>query len=235
MDVNFFRCYARLQAVITQTALACGRSPTEIRLIGVTKTHPQAVAEQALRAGLCDLGENKVQEAQAKFTLNGERLPAFAGARLHFIGSLQSNKALLAVGLFDVIHSLDRPQLADKLAQALAQSPRRPQILVQVNSGREPQKAGVAPDGLEALLSHSQKIGLTVSGLMCIPPAGLPARSYFEELAELARRYDLPELSMGMSADYKEAIACGATYIRVGSALFGHRNRMDGLDSDINR
>jgi pyridoxal phosphate enzyme (YggS family) len=211
---------AAIRARIAEAARAAGRDPASVHLVAVSKTQPAEAVAQALAAGHTLFGENRVQEAAAKF-------PALRAAhpelRLHLIGRLQTNKARDAVRLFDRIESLDRPKLADALAAAIAKEGRAPDCLIQVNTGREPQKAGCAPEEAAALLAHARGLGLNVSGLMCIPPAEGDPAPHFALLASLARELGLPVLSMGMSGDYPAAIAAGATHVRVGSAIFGHR------------
>ncbi|HYW16020.1 MAG TPA: YggS family pyridoxal phosphate-dependent enzyme [Allosphingosinicella sp.] len=205
---------------IERSARLAGRKPGDSTLIAVSKTHDADSIRPLIGAGQRDFGENRVQEAQEKWpTLKAET----AGLRLHLIGRLQSNKALDAVGLFDSIHSVDRPSLISALAEAMAKTGRRPDCFLQVNIGDEPQKGGCAVAELPALVEAGREAGLPVAGLMCIPPADVEPAPYFALLAELARRHGLAGLSMGMSADYETAIAIGATHVRVGSALFGDR------------
>ena len=215
---------ARLAAVRTQIADAAhqaGRAADAVRLVAVGKTHPAAAIETALAAGQRDFGENRVQEAQAKFTALKARYPDL---RLHLIGPLQTNKVRDAVRLFDVIHTLDRPRLAEALARAMNQEGRRPALLVEVNIGNEPQKAGVAPAAADEFIAACQtRWHLVPAGLMCIPPADADPAPHFITLAALARRNGLAELSMGMSADFALAVAHGATLVRVGTAIFGPR------------
>jgi len=189
-------------------------------LIGVSKGQPAEAVAEALEAGLTDVGENKVQEAQAKWPALRARFPA---ARLHLIGPLQSNKAADAVALFDVIQTLDRPKILDAVANEAAKQGRHPQLLVQVNTGEEPQKGGVAPAGLEALLRHAEQAGLPIAGLMCVPPVEANPAPHFALLQKLAADHELPILSMGMSGDFETAIRFGATHVRIGTALFGAR------------
>ena len=180
-----------------------------------------AAVEAALAAGQTAFGENRVQEAAGKFpALRG----AWPGLRLHVIGALQTNKARDAVAVADVIESLDRPKLAAALAEAMAREGRRPDCLVQVNVGDEPQKAGIGRAGTDAFLRECvERHGLPVRGLMCIPPAESDPAPHFHWLADCAARHGLPVVSMGMSGDFETAIACGATHVRVGSAIFGAR------------
>lgn len=189
-------------------------------LIGASKTQPVEMLEAAIRLGLRDFGENKVQEAQAKWPGLKAQYPE---VRLHLIGSLQSNKAREAVALFDVIQTVDRPKIADALAEACAKEGRRPAMLIQVNIGEEPQKSGVMPSELANLLRHCNAFSLPITGLMCVPPADRNPAPYFALMQKLAKRHSLTELSMGMSGDYEVALRLGATMIRVGTALFGER------------
>lgn len=206
-------------------ALACvnaGRDPASVVLTAVSKTQPPEALDAALASGQRVFGENRVQEAQSHWA---ERRAALPDLELRLIGPLQTNKAIEAVELFDVIETLDREKLAAALAAAVAKTGRRPRVLVQVNTGAEPQKAGVLPGGADALIAAAREVhGLTVEGLMCIPPADEAPEPHFKLLAEIAARNGLSVLSMGMSGDYETAIRCGATHVRVGSALFGERN-----------
>lgn len=189
-------------------------------LTAVVKTQPPAAIDAILAAGQTVFGENRVQEAQARWA-DRDR----AGLELRLIGPLQTNKAEAAVALFDVIETLDRARLVEALARVADRAGRAPRCLIQVNTGREAQKAGAAPEAVPALLKTARAAGLTVEGLMCIPPAEDDPAAHFRALAALARELDLPILSMGMSGDYRAAIACGATHVRLGTALFGERNR----------
>ncbi len=212
---------AAVRARIDHAAVAAGRAPTEIALVAVAKTHPAAAVEAALAAGQRLFGENRVQEAKDKYPALKERHPDL---RLHLIGPLQTNKVREAVALCDVIETLDRPKLARALADEMERTGRRPDLLIQVNVGREPQKAGIDPDQADALIALARdEYALPVRGLMCIPPAGEDPTPYFHALAALAARHGLPILSMGMSEDFPQAVGCGATHVRVGSAIFGHR------------
>jgi len=214
---------ARIRARIAEAALGANRDPAAITLVAVSKTHPAAAVEAALAAGHGVFGENRVQEAAGKFPALRTAWPAL---RLHIIGGLQTNKARDAVRIADVIESLDRPKLAAALADAMAKEGRRPQLLVQVNTGEEPQKSGIArAEAGDFLRACRDEHGLEISGLMCIPPVEEDPRPHFSDLAELAARHGLPLLSMGMSADFEIAIACGATHVRVGTAIFGQRER----------
>ena len=210
------------RAAIARAARDFGRRPEDVTLIAVSKTKPTEAILPALEAGQVDFGENYVQEAKAKWPDLRERFPH---ARLHMIGPLQSNKAKEAVALFDTIHSLDRESLAKELSREIARSGRAPRLIVQVNTGAEPQKGGVLPPDVDAFLTGCRvTYGLEIEGLMCIPPADEPPSPHFALLAKIAKRNGLPILSMGMSADYEAAIQLGATHVRVGSAIFGARD-----------
>lgn len=202
-------------------ARAVGRDPCEVELVAVSKTHGAAAVLSALAAGQRLFGENRVQEAKAKFAGLRESWPDL---RLHLIGPLQTNKVEDAVALFDVIETVDRPKLAMALGKALVRLGRQPNLLVEVNIGREPQKAGVRPEDLADFLRLCrEEAGLEIAGLMCIPPVAEDPVPHFQALAGLARAQGLTRLSMGMSQDFVAAIAAGATEIRVGSAIFGER------------
>ena len=189
-------------------------------LIAVTKTHGAGDILPALIAGQRVFGENRVQEAQGKWpALRAD----YADIELHLIGPLQSNKAREAVVLFDAIHTLDRPKLADTLRSEIDRAGRSPFLFIQVNTGEEAQKAGVPPREAGTLIAYAQKLGLPLKGLMCIPPAGDAPAPHFALLQKIARDHDLPLLSMGMSNDFETAIRFGATHVRVGSAIFGER------------
>jgi pyridoxal phosphate enzyme (YggS family) len=210
-----------VQNQIEAAALAAGRDPRSVVLVAVSKTHGVRAVRQALAAGQRIFGENRVQEAAAKFPQLRADYPDIA---LHLIGPLQTNKAKEAVALFDVIETVDRPKLAAELAKEMQKSGRRPHCYIQVNIGNEPQKAGVAPHDVSALLALSRdEYRLPVVGLMCIPPAGEDPAPYFAQMAALAKAHRLPILSQGMSADFPAAIAAGATHVRVGTAIFGAR------------
>jgi PLP dependent protein len=212
---------ARVRAAIARAASAAGRSPASITLVAVSKTHPAARLRAALAAGQRVFGENRVQEAKAKWPGLKAEWPE---AELHLIGPLQTNKAQDAVALFDFIHTVDRPKLAAALSRAMAEQDRRPSCLVEVNIGAERQKAGLAPDDVAAFVAACREdYKLPIVGLMCIPPQAAPPEPFFRQLAALARRSALPLVSMGMSADFEAAIACGATHVRVGTAIFGPR------------
>jgi pyridoxal phosphate enzyme (YggS family) len=214
---------ARLEALerrIAAASRASGRAAGTVTLTAVSKTQPDEAIEAALAAGQRIFGENRVQEAQARWK---DRRDGIAGLELRLIGPLQSNKAADAVALFDVIETLDRPKLADALAAAGVRAGKPVRVLVQVNTGAEPQKAGVLPCDTGELVDYARTAGLIVEGLMCIPPAGEAPGPHFALLRKIARRHGLETLSMGMSGDYETAIRFGATHVRVGSSLFGER------------
>jgi PLP dependent protein len=206
---------------IEDTARAAKRAPAEVKLVAVTKTVPIPVIEEAIAAGQLSFGENRVQEAQAKWPALKERHPQI---ELHLIGPLQSNKVRDAVELFDVIESVDRPKIARAIAEEMTRTGRRPRLFVQVNTGEEPQKAGVLPADINAFIAECRDgLGLAIEGLMCIPPFDEEPSLHFALLAKIARRIGVQELSMGMSGDFAKAIAFGATYVRIGTAIFGAR------------
>jgi len=210
-----------VRARIAAAAREAGRDPADVTLIAVSKTFAADGIRPAIAAGQRIFGENRVQEAKAKWPALAAETP---GIELHLIGPLQSNKAGEAVALFDVIHTVDREKIAVALADEMRRQARSPRLLVQVNTGAEPQKAGVLPEEAEAFVDRCRAVhGLAIAGLMCIPPAGENAGPHFALLAEIGRRLGLPLLSMGMSGDFEKAIAFGATHVRVGSAIFGHR------------
>lgn len=212
---------ADVHARIAKAAKAANRNPDRITLIAVTKTHGEGAVRAAIAAGQTTFGENRVQEARAKYP---ELKHAHADLDLHLIGPLQSNKARDAVALFDAIHTVDRDSIAEALASETKRAGRSPKLYVQVNTGEEEQKAGVAPQDALAFVAKCHDIyALTISGLMCIPPADEEPSPHFALLVKLARDAGLKELSMGMSGDYETAIRLGATHIRVGTAIFGAR------------
>ncbi len=215
---------ARLESVraeIVRAARNFGRDPASITLIAVSKTFPAEAIEPVLVAGHRVFGENYVQEAKGKWPALRERYP---DVELHMIGPLQSNKAKEAVQLFDAIHTLDRTSLAEALAKEMAKQGRRPKLLVQINTGEEPQKGGVVPAEADAFIAACrERFGFEIVGLMCIPPADEPPSPHFALLNTIAARNGLEWLSMGMSADFEAAIQLGATHVRVGSAIFGSR------------
>lgn len=213
---------ARVRERIAEALARANRPAGSVTLVAVSKTHPATAVAAALAAGQQVFGENRVQEAAGKFP--GLR-PDWPDLRLHLIGALQTNKARDAVRVAEVIESLDRPRLAVALAEAMAREDRRPDLLVQVNVGEEAQKAGIPPAACDAFLRDCVEVhGLPVRGLMCIPPAEGDPRRHFAWLAERAARHGLPVVSMGMSGDFEAAIACGATHVRIGSAIFGTRD-----------
>ena len=211
---------AAIHAAIDHSARLARREPAEVTLIAISKTHPAEAIEPLLAAGQRVFGENRVQEAEAKWPDLRARWP---GVALHLVGQLQSNKAEDAVALFDAIHSVDRPSLITALAKAMDRQGKRPDCFLQVNIGDEPQKGGCAVADLPALLAEARAANLPVAGLMAVPPAAVEPAPYFALLAKLARDHDVPGLSMGMSADFETAVTLGATHVRVGSALFGAR------------
>lgn len=212
---------AAIQGAITRAEADSGRVVGSTTLVAVSKTHDADTIRPFLQAGLRVFGENRVQEAKSKWPqLQAE----FPGIELHLIGPLQTNKVRDAVALFDVIETIDRPKLARALADEIQRSGKAPRCLIQVNIGREPQKAGVDPDQTQVLVDLCRReYDLPISGLMCIPPAEGDPVPHFQHLAALAKAMGLAEISMGMSGDFPQAIACGATHVRVGSALFGNR------------
>lgn len=212
---------AAVRAQIICAAQAAGRDPQSVSLIAVSKFHSAAAITVALAAGQKDFGENRVQEASAKWPALRAQYPE---TRLHLIGPLQSNKVREAVALFDAIHTLDREKLARRLAEEISASGKSPALFIQVNTGLEPQKSGVTPQEADGFIARCREtFGLRLSGLMCIPPAGQAAAAHFDLLAQIAARNELTQLSMGMSEDFEAAIRLGATHVRVGSAIFGAR------------
>jgi hypothetical protein len=210
-----------VRAGIARVCKDAGRDPAEVTLVAVSKTFPPDAIEPVIEAGQRVFGENRVQEAKGKWPAMLEKYPGIA---LHLIGPLQSNKAKEAVALFDAIHSVDRASLCQALSKEIVAQGRTPTLFVQINTGAEPQKAGVLPQDADAFLKDCKdKYGLTISGLMCIPPVEEAAGPHFALTAKIARRNGLKLLSMGMSADFSEAILLGATHVRVGSAIFGGR------------
>ncbi len=214
----------RLNAVLARirdAAQAGGRSPDDITLVAVSKTHSADRIAPVIAAGHRVFGENRVQEALSKYPELKAKHP---NLKLHLIGPLQTNKTRDAVRLFDVIETLDRPKLAHSLAREMEKQGRRPVCYVEVNTGEEPQKSGVLPSETDALVGLARdELGLPVEGLMCIPPAGEEPAMHFALLRKIAERNGLPRLSMGMSADFETAIRFGATHVRVGTAIFGPR------------
>ncbi len=212
---------ARIRDRIQTATLRAGRDASSVTLVAVSKTHPAEAVLEALHCGQLVFGENRVQEAAAKFP---DLRAGWLGLRLHLIGGLQTNKARDAVRLADVIETLDRPSLADAIARAITQEGRTPQLLVQINVGDEPQKSGIPTEQADDFIQQCQaRFGQALAGLMCIPPAEGDPSPHFNWLAERAARHRLAVVSMGMSGDFETAIAHGATHVRVGSAIFGAR------------
>ena len=211
-------------AVRNEIARACrdaGRDPASVTLVAISKTFGAEAIEPVIAAGQRIFGENRVQEAKSKWP---SLLTRHSGLELHLVGSLQSNKAKEAVGLFDAIHSVDRDSLAEALAKEIAKQGRRPLLFVEINTGAESQKSGVLPQDADAfLVACRDRYGLAIAGLMCIPPFDEAPAPHFALTAQIARRNGLRLLSMGMSADFETAIAFGATHVRVGTAIFGER------------
>jgi PLP dependent protein len=218
---NLGQALGTVRARVASAAIASGRLPSDVTLVAVSKTHPAAAVEAALRAGQHDFGENRVAEAASKFPALREVWPDL---RLHLIGGLQTNKAEQAVALVDMIESLDRPRLADALARAADRVGRLPDLLVQVNIGNEPQKSGVPTQDADHFIAACRtRFGASMRGLMCIPPADADPVPHFNALAAMARQHGLQVISMGMSGDFEAAIRAGATHVRVGTAIFGAR------------
>ncbi|MEO7027482.1 MAG: YggS family pyridoxal phosphate-dependent enzyme [Caulobacteraceae bacterium] len=210
--------YLEIREAIAEAARAAGRDPRDVELTAVCKQQPWPRIAEVLAAGHRRFGENRVAEAGERWS--GKR----EGVELRLIGPLQSNKAAAAVALFDVIETLDRPSLAAALAMEIGRQGRRPRLFVQVNTGEEPRKAGVAPREINGFLASCRDAhGLAVEGLMCLPPADEPPAPHFALLAKIAERHGIARLSMGMSGDFTTAIRFGATSVRIGSALFGPR------------
>ena len=212
--------YQQITQRLKAAELAHNRAPGSVHLIAVSKVQPDARVRAVLDAGHRLFGENYVQETAAKW-------PAFradfAGVAVHMIGPLQTNKAKLAMDLFDAIHTVDRPSLAEKLAKLAQDRGSCPDLFIQVNTGEEPQKAGILPSDADAFIASCRAMELPVQGLMCIPPEGIDSTPHFVMLSDIAARNGLAGLSMGMSSDFEAAVAAGATHIRVGSAIFGDR------------
>jgi pyridoxal phosphate enzyme (YggS family) len=212
---------AQVEADIARACRDARRARSSVTLIAVSKTFGPEAIEPVIAAGQLVFGENRVQEAKAKWPA---LLAAHPGLELHLIGPLQSNKAKEAVALFDAIHSVDRRSVCEALAREIDRQQRRPELFVQLNTGEEPQKAGIAPAEADAFVAACRdKYGLVISGLMCIPPVDEPPAPHFALTAKIAARNGLSHLSMGMSADFATAIQLGATHVRVGSAIFGAR------------
>ncbi|WP_439923759.1 YggS family pyridoxal phosphate-dependent enzyme [Nitrobacter sp. JJSN] len=212
---------ALVEADIVRACRDARRERSSVTLVAVSKTFDADAITPVIAAGQLVFGENRVQEAQRKWP---ELMAAHPGIALHLIGPLQSNKAKEAVALFDAIHSVDRPSICEALGKEIARQNRRPDLFVQINTGEEPQKAGVAPSDADDFVARCRDTyGLAISGLMCIPPADDAPAPHFALTAKIAKRNGLTQLSMGMSADFAVAIALGATHVRVGSAIFGTR------------
>ncbi|GAW36960.1 hypothetical protein RA2_04035 [Roseovarius sp. A-2] len=210
-----------INARVRRATEEAGRAPESVELIAVSKVQPDARVEAVLREGHRVFGENRVQEAAGKWPGFRER---FEGIALHLIGPLQTNKARQAMGLFQAIHSVDRPKLARTLASLAQEAGTCPELFIQVNTGEEPQKAGILPADTDDFVAECRALDLPVRGLMCIPPVDEEPSLHFALLAKMAARNGLDGLSMGMSGDFEQAIALGATHVRVGSAIFGERD-----------
>jgi pyridoxal phosphate enzyme (YggS family) len=212
---------AAVEETVVRACKEARRDRASVTLVAVSKTFDVDSIEPVIKAGLRVFGENRVQEAKAKWP---GLISAYSGISLHLVGPLQSNKTKEAVALFDTIHSVDRPSLCEALAKEFRIQARRPQLFVQLNTGEEPQKAGIAPTDADGFIaSCREKYGLPISGVMCIPPVNEAPAPHFALAAKIAARNGLKNLSMGMSADFAIAIQMGATHVRVGSAIFGHR------------
>ncbi len=221
MDLALERLQNTLKRV-NKAAKEVHRDFKDVKLIAVSKTHGEAAIEELIETGHLRFGENRIQEAQSKWPQLKEKYP---NIELHLIGPLQSNKAKDAVALFDVIHTIDRSKIAMVLAEEMEKQGKRPKLFVQVNTGEEPQKAGVSPDEVVNFVNQCREdYRLDITGLMCIPPVDDEPSPHFALLAKKAKQLGLSDLSMGMSKDFEAAIQLGATYIRVGTALFGDRN-----------
>jgi len=215
------RGLAEVEREVARACRAARRERSSVTLVAVSKTFDGDAIEPVIQAGQKVFGENRVQEAKSKWP---ELMAKYPGLALHLIGPLQSNKAKEAVALFDAIHSVDRASLCEALAKEIVKQNRHPELFVQLNTGEEPQKAGVAPADADAFIASCRDVyGLRISGLMCIPPVDEPPAPHFAITAKIAARNGLSLLSMGMSADFETAIQLGATHVRVGSAIFGHR------------
>ncbi len=212
---------AEIESGIAEACERAGRPRSDVHLIAVSKVQPDARVEAVLQAGHRLFGENRVQEAAGKWPRLREQYP---DTKVHLIGPLQSNKVRQAVELFDAIHTVDRTKLARRLADLAQERGASPELFVQVNTGEEPQKAGVTPAEADDLIADVRVMDLPIAGLMCIPPAEEEPSLHFALLGKIAARNGLTGLSMGMSGDYRQAIALGATHVRVGSALFGARD-----------
>ena len=210
-----------IRARVTKAEADSGREPRSVKLIAVSKVQPNERVEEVLKAGHRLFGENRVQEAAGKWPMFRER---YDGIELHIIGPLQTNKARQAMELAQAIHSVDRPKLAETLARLAQERGACPDLFIQVNTGEELQKAGLAPADVDAFVAECRRIDLSIKGLMCIPPVDEEPSMHFALLAKMAARNGLAGLSMGMSGDFEKAISFGATHVRVGSAIFGARD-----------
>ena len=210
-----------IQERIAKAEIDAGRAPGSTELIAVSKVQPNERVQAVLEQGHRVFGENKVQEAAGKWP---EFREAFAGISVHLLGPLQTNKARQAMELFEVIHSLDRPKLANTLARLAQELGKCPDLFIQVNTGEEPQKAGILPKDAEGFVKDCRELDLPIKGLMCIPPVDEESSLHFALLAKIAERNGLKGLSMGMSSDFEKAVSFGATHVRVGSAIFGARD-----------
>lgn len=214
---------AHVREAVAQSETEAGREEGSVTLIAVSKTFDEEQIRPALEAGQRVFGENRVQEAKGKWPSMRED---FLDAELHLIGPLQSNKAKEAVALFDVIHTVDRKKIARAIRVEMEKQGKQVDLFVQINTGSEPQKAGIVPEEADDFIAFCQvELGLSIRGLMCIPPVEDNPKAHFKLLRKIAKRNDIKELSMGMSADYPEAIRQGATFVRVGSAIFGQRTK----------
>jgi hypothetical protein len=215
---------AKVRGEIACACVQAGRDPATVTLVAIAKTFGAAAVEPVIAQGQRVFGENRVQEAKAKWPPLRER---YGGLELHLVGPLQSNKAKEAVAMFEAIHSLDRPSLAEALAKEIAKQGRKPALFIELNTGAEPQKSGVLPEQADGFVAACRnRYALEIAGLMCLPPAGEAPAPHFALTAKIARRNGLAFLSMGMSADFPIAIQFGATHVRVGTAIFGERRQL---------
>jgi pyridoxal phosphate enzyme (YggS family) len=215
---------AKVRGEIARACVEAGRDPATVTLVAIAKTFGAAAVEPVIAQGQRVFGENRVQEAKAKWPPLRER---YGGLELHLVGPLQSNKAKEAVAMFEAIHSLDRPSLAEALAKEIAKQGRKPALFIELNTGAEPQKSGVLPEQADGFVAACRnRYALEIAGLMCLPPAGEAPAPHFALTAKIARRNGLAFLSMGMSADFPIAIQFGATHVRVGTAIFGERRQL---------
>jgi pyridoxal phosphate enzyme (YggS family) len=224
-DEGAARRLQEVRAEIEKACRAAGREPETVTLVAISKTFGTEAILPVIGAGQRVFGENRVQEAKVKWP---ELRQQFPDIELHLVGPLQSNKAKEAVALFDAIHTVDRPKIAQSLADEIEKQGRRPRLFIEINTGAEPQKAGVMPEAADAFIADCRdKHGLSIEGLMCIPPLDEAPAPHFALTAKIAKRNGLALLSMGMSADFASAIAFGATHVRVGTAIFGARSRVN--------